>query len=394
MGAGMGAVSTPERVRLERARQEILHLCHAGLDSRTLRVEVFERLQRVIPYAAYWCSATDPETLLFTGAVMQGIEYAAIPAYVTNELRGEDANRFTELAKRKSPVATLYTATRGDLRRSPRFREILEPVRQGDELRAALRSGKAVWGTVCLHRDLRDPEFSPTEIAFFAQIAPHLGTGMRVAALLDVVDGERDGVTTAPISESLGLLMLADDLSTVAMTPAAEWWLSEIGDWPRGGELPQAIYAVAAKLQAMEGTSHMSEGMMPRARVRTRSGQWLALHASRLAGAASAGQIAVILEPARPAEVAALVLLAYALTEREAQVAQLVLKGYSTEGIAEALTISELTVQQHLKAVFDKVGVRSRRELVAQIYARHYWPRIAGEIGLSPGAWSPEDTER
>jgi DNA-binding CsgD family transcriptional regulator len=392
MGAGMGATSTPEWVRQERVRQEIVRLCHAGLDSWALRVEVFERLQRVIPYAAYWCSATDPETLLFTGAVMQGIEYAAIPAYVTNELRGEDANRFTELAKRKSPVATLYTATRGDLRRSPRFREILEPARQGDELRAALRSGKAVWGTVCLHRDLRDPEFSPAEIAFFAQIAPHLGTGMRVAALLGVVDG--DGVTTAPISESPGLLMLADDLSIVAMTPAAEWWLSEIGDWPRGSEVPQAIYAVAAKLQAIECMPQMAEGVMPRARVRTRSGQWLALHASRLAGAASAGQIAVILEPARPAEVAALVLLAYTLTEREAQVAQLVLKGYSTDGIAEALTISELTVQQHLKAIFDKVGVRSRRDLVAQIYARRYWPRIAGEIGLSPGAWSPEDIER
>ncbi|HEU0028643.1 MAG TPA: helix-turn-helix transcriptional regulator [Ktedonobacterales bacterium] len=382
----MGAASTPERVR-----QEILRLCHAGLDSWTLRVEVFERLQRVIPYAAYWCGATDPETLLFTGAVMRGIEPAAIPSYVSNELGGADANTFTELAKRKSPVSTLYAATRRDPRRSPRFREILEPSGQGDELRASLRDGKTIWGAVCLHRELRDPEFSPAEIAYIGQIAPHLAAGMRVAALLGAAD--KDNVTLAPASESPGLLTLADDLSLIAMTPAAEWWLAEIGDWPRGGELPQGVYNVATKLQVIERQPESSPAMAPRARVRTRGGQWLALHAARLAGVASAGQIAVILEPARPEEVAALVLLAYALTEREAQVAQLVLKGYSTEGIADALTISELTVQQHLKAIFDKVGVRSRRDLVAQIYARHYWPRIAREIGLSPGAWSPEDTD-
>ncbi len=380
----MGATSTTERVR-----QEIVRLCHAGLDSWTLRIEVFDRLQRVIPYPAYWCSTTDPETLLFTGAVMQGIEHATVPAYISYELRGEDALTLTELAKHKSPVCTLYTATRGDMRRSPLFREILEPTGQGDELRAALRDGKSVWGAVCLHRDQHGPVFSPAEVAFIAQIAPHLGSGLRVAGLLDAIDGE--GVTVAPVSEGPGLLTLAEDLSIVEMTPAAEWWLSEIGDWPQGGKLPVSIYVAATRLQAIERLPETPVEMMPRARVRTRSGQWLALHASRLASATSAGPIAVILEPARPAEVASLTLLAYALTERETQVAQLVLKGNSTEDIAEALTISELTVQQHLKAIFDKVGVRSRRDLVAQIFARHYWPRIARAMGLSPGAWSPGD---
>ncbi len=381
----MGATPTAERVR-----QEILRLCHAGLDAQTLQIKVFDRLQLAVPYAAFWCGTADPETLLFTGAVTQGLAPTAIPAFVTNELLGNDANTFAELAQRPVPVSTLSIATHGDLRRSQRCREILEPAGQGNELRAALRSGRSIWGGVCLHRELDAPDFSPAEIGFFSQIAPHLASGLRTAALLGAM--EEQSVTFAPLSESPGLVMLADDLSVVSQTPAAEWWLSEIGDWPRGDKLPLAIYVVASRLQAIERLPPETPvGMMPRARVRTRSGQWLAVHASRLAGATSTGQIAVILEPARPAEVASLVLLAYALTDREAQVARLVLKGYSTESIAAALTIAELTVQQHLKAVFDKVGVRSRRELVAQIFAQHYWPHFAADMGVAPHAWSAKN---
>jgi DNA-binding CsgD family transcriptional regulator len=74
-------------------------------------------------------------------------------------------------------------------------------------------------------------------------------------------------------------------------------------------------------------------------------------------------------------EIGPLVLEAYDLTVREAQVAHLVLRGAATDDIGTALTISSLTVQQHLKAVFDKTGARSRRDLVAQIFTQQYLPR-------------------
>ena len=89
-------------------------------------------------------------------------------------------------------------------------------------------------------------------------------------------------------------------------------------------------------------------------------------------------------------EIAPLVLEAYDLTEREAQVAQLVLQGVPTDEIAAALSISSLTVQQHLKAVFDKTGVRSRRDLVAQIFTRQYLPRILAGARLGADGWFAE----
>jgi DNA-binding CsgD family transcriptional regulator len=47
-------------------------------------------------------------------------------------------------------------------------------------------------------------------------------------------------------------------------------------------------------------------------------------------------------------------------------VTALVFQGRSTRQIARALSISPYTVQEHLTSIFDKVGVRSRGELVGQ----------------------------
>jgi DNA-binding CsgD family transcriptional regulator len=55
----------------------------------------------------------------------------------------------------------------------------------------------------------------------------------------------------------------------------------------------------------------------------------------------------------------------------------LVLRGRSTQQVADDLFISQYTVQDRLKGIFEKVGVRSRRELVATIRVSELEPRIA-----------------
>jgi DNA-binding CsgD family transcriptional regulator len=101
----------------------------------------------------------------------------------------------------------------------------------------------------------------------------------------------------------------------------------------------------------------------------------MVLHGAALVGN-GARRVAVIVELAHPARISSLLMVAYHLTEREQDVTRLVLRGDSTAQIGHRLGVSPHTVQQHLKSVFDKTGVRRRRELVGKVFFSHYEPRL------------------
>jgi DNA-binding CsgD family transcriptional regulator len=180
------------------------------------------------------------------------------------------------------------------------------------------------------------------------------------------------------------VILLVPGGGVEAITPPAERWLRKlITAGAAEGDLPAVVNNVAyrALLAARGGGSGGA-----RARVPTSTGTWLVVHGSVI-GDPAEGRTAVIVEPARPPELAPLIVAAHGLTAREREVTQLVLQGLSTAEISAQLHLSEYTVQDHLKAIFEKVGVRSRRELVAQIFFQHYVPRLQAGAQLATTGW-------
>ncbi|WP_375491375.1 helix-turn-helix transcriptional regulator, partial [uncultured Jatrophihabitans sp.] len=96
-------------------------------------------------------------------------------------------------------------------------------------------------------------------------------------------------------------------------------------------------------------------------------GRWLAVQAMPLDGADGRRAVVLTVDAASPTSIGQLALAARGLTVREQDVAQLVLQGASTKAIAATLHLSPHTVQDHLKSIFAKLGVRSRREMIAQL---------------------------
>lgn len=352
----------------QRAQERIDELVCGGTDLVTLWRGATEALAGVVPH--YWtpCWYTlDPASLLVTSHFHEGIE-ALPPEWLAAEYYEDDVNKLAEIARSPRGYSTLHEATGGDPSSSPRWHANM--TMGGDqEFITALRTPAGdVWGAVGLYREPGAPMFDDADIALLRGVAPTLAQGARKALLMgEAADPEGP--------ESPGLVVLGAQWEVDSMTPGVERWLRELpdGDWD-AGRLPPAVLAVAGR--ALRTAEHPDRpGEVALARVLSRSGTWIVLHGASLV-ADGTRRVAVIVEPAHPARIAPLLMSAYGFTAREQDVTRLVLQGESTAEIAARLVVSPHTVQQHLKSIFEKTGVRSRRELVGKVFFGHYEPRL------------------
>jgi DNA-binding CsgD family transcriptional regulator len=350
-----------------RLRDDLVRLVHRRADLREFALGAARVLNRAVPFEGVCLLTMDPATLVATGEVVEnGLPDAAFARMAEIEHRGEDFNAFRSLALSESHTATLSQATGGQLDRSERHREVRGPSGFGDELRAALVDGQTTWGALTLLRGSDREPFSPADAALVAAVTPQLAEGLRRALLLapdapPSVDGEGPA----------GVVVLAPDGSTAFADDVGAAWFDELG---ANGTLPSVVSAVASRARTVVA-GQTRDGRLARARVRAKSGRWLVVRASALGDEPDA-QIAVMIEPARPHELAPLVADAHGLTGREREVTRLVARGLPTDAIAKRLHLSPWTVQDHLKAIFQKVGVATRGELVARVFFQQRAPRL------------------
>jgi DNA-binding CsgD family transcriptional regulator len=352
----------------QRAADKISRLAKQSLDLVSFWNESSEVVASAVPY--YWtpCWYTlDPASLLVTSHFHDGLP--EIPEqWLADEYYREDVNKLVDVARSAQGISTLHEATGGDPTLSPRWHQNM--AYGGDqEMIAGLRTKSGeVWGALGLYRETGQPLFGAEELEFVRTVAPSLAEGARRALLVaEAMDPE------GPVAP--GLIVLSDRWEVESTTPGVERWLCELpdGDWDRG-RLPSSVLSVAGR--ALRTAERPDEpGEIAVGRVLARSGNWVVLHGVCLVGDGTR-RIAVIVEPAHPARISPLLMAAYGLTEREQEVTRLVLQGNSTVEIAQQLVVSGHTVQQHLKSVFDKTGVRSRRDLVGKVFFSHYEPRV------------------
>jgi DNA-binding CsgD family transcriptional regulator len=252
-----------------------------------------------------------------------------------------------------------------------------------DELRGSFVSGGAYWGAGGFLRDRGQPWFTEADVSFLAQLSEPLAEGFRRAMLAAAISAPSTATEHDP-----GVVVFDEHGVVESISPSAERWISEIAEVPAPPVPAESKMVQAVAACARIGATAHDLGAA-RSRVQTRSGRWLLLYGTRLSGGDRA-RVAVIIQPAAPHDVAPLVALAYGLSERECQITRLCMKGLSTKEIAQQLSISPFTVQDHLKSIFHKTGVRSRGELVGQVFLEHYVPRWEDFAQAPPGWFGKE----
>ncbi|WP_420000062.1 LuxR C-terminal-related transcriptional regulator [Streptomyces boninensis] len=353
-------------------RQAVLAAAGAATDAVGLFDRVSAGLRRTVPFHSAVWTAADPETGLITAPmVVQNLGSGERCAeYWESELLQENVVPFRDLARAPVPAAGLRAATGGLPARSARFRRLLADQGVHDELRAVLRIGDRPWGLVSLFRT--DKDFGPDEVELLARLSRPLAEQLRRFAGPPAAGPRTD-------SPAPGLILFDDTGAALSANEEARHHLALLPDGPSyptqlGLRLP--IWLIGTALQARAIADGRDDGDA-RLRIRTTEGRWLSCHASCLTAADGApGPVALVIEPATPADLAVLIADAYGLTERELQITQLIARGMATAEIATMLFISPHTVRDHLKAVFAKAGVSTRGELVARLFTEHYWPAM------------------
>jgi DNA-binding CsgD family transcriptional regulator len=213
----------------------------------------------------------------------------------------------------------------------------------------ALRDRYGCWAFLDLWRQ---SEFTRADADALARIARPAADDLRSEQAATFAAPPGPGQRAGPL-----VLLLDRDLAVRGQTPATHEYLRALVPPSQGqAPIPAAAYNVAAQLlAATDGVDKRPA----RARVHLAGGRWLTLRA------AFAGDvITVTIEQASPAERAEVYTRACGLSERE--LVGCLAEGLDTRAIAAAMFLSEHTVQDHLKSIFDKTGARSRKTLLSR----------------------------
>jgi DNA-binding CsgD family transcriptional regulator len=350
-------MSPRERVR-SRAHERLVMLAHAGLDSEAARREAITALRPAVGFERWCWPLTDPASALSISGIAEFDLWPELPRIAVLEEHGDITSK-PGLALGDRASVTLSAAAGGDLARSRRWRECLQPYGVGDELMTACRDRHGCWGSVELMRDSDDPPFTDDDAQLLHQLAPTLATLIR--------NGLRESQQPwRPQRASLppATLIVDAELRPVSWTPAFRDWLAELPTGPEA--LPPAVYELGTRVLAAADAVH---GLPASVRIPTRTGRWATLEGAPLEGA-DHDHVAITIRSATADEVFDFLAKAYDLTRRERQLVALMLDGLATKQLAAALCISPHTVQDHLKTIFAKTNLRSRRELVSHLAGR------------------------
>jgi len=368
-----------------RASERIDEIGTSQLEATALRRAVLDAMRRVVEFDAFVWLLTDPITTVGAAPYAQVPCLPELPELIKAKY-ATGVNRWTRLLGAGSPVGLLHEVSGGDLGRSRVWREVMSRYAVGDVASVVFADPFGCWGFLDLWRDAGRGPFTGADGEFLAQVAPSVGTALRLCqsrAFVEVATPHRH--EQGPV-----VLTLDDDLRIFGRTSASKAWLERLlPPVPSEQAVPASAYNVAAQLLAADAGVDDHPAW---ARVHLADGFWLTVRAARLSvepesrrprvpgavldagppvevpkdGVAVGPTLVVTIEEASATERLEMFARTFGLTAREDELLGLLAVGGDTRTIARRMAVSELTVQDHLKSIFGKTGARDRVRVLSR----------------------------
>lgn len=321
-------------------------------------LEALRRLRGLVPFDGASVLLMDPVTHLFTTGAVDGLPQSCCHPYFGFEVSDHPRTfrRMVLDGVRSSRIDAVSDP------HDPLVAGVLAPHGYGPEVRVVCTDAQTAWGGVTLWRSAGERPFTLAEEERLARCAEPLGAQLRAAVIASLAAPVSLGGGGAPVGAGspLGVLVLQDGM-VVESSPDAAHTLQELG------------HPCPTEYRHVEHLRALAAGQVPFTTVLRTARGWLTAHGSRL----GPDRVVITLNAAGPERLLGARVAAAGLSARELEVAQLLCRGMSDREIARGLDISEHTAHDHVRSVRRKLGVRSRAEVPATIFAEHY---LAGFI--------------
>ena len=317
----------------------------------------------MVSFDAFLFALTDPVTRVGASplAEVPMLPWPRLPALIRARYL-TTLNRWPELLDAGIPAASLLAATDGNPSRSRLWQEVQRELGVADVAITAFGDRYGSWAFLELWRT--DGAFTPAELRYLGALAPYVVPGLRSALARTFVDTPEQLLAVGP-----AVVVLDPDLQVRSQTAGAAAALLQLNppDEPMT-PIPASAYNVAAALVAAEQGVPVGE---PWSRVHLGGSRWVTVKADRMGDTSGGtregeGDIAVSIEPSTPTERTDLFARVHGLSARETEVLTLLANGLSSHEVADRLVLSEHTVNDHVKAVLEKAGARTRQVLMSR----------------------------
>jgi DNA-binding CsgD family transcriptional regulator len=259
------------------------------------------------------------------------------------------------------------------------YNDFLKPQSIHYEMTIFLRMGNLKLGVVALFRSRNATNFSLQEKAKAELIAPYIAKGLEKASVLEQI--KRNETFMKSIVEDMpnkGIIILDENLGLSYYNKEAIKLLSAISQNEMNGKsslekLPKGLYLQCQEFKKSMFTRGLTDSVQEHKQFISTSETKMLIRIRLIPSGTNSHFFLIYLEPEESISSQLPLMKKFGFTRRELEVIKLISLGLKNSETSDKLFISEHTVENHLKSIYQKIGVKSRTALIHRVTHPH-WP--------------------